>query len=268
MTEKVVSLSGGLVLGMLFALFLGIGATQTMTLPVRFEYPAISRLSITQEISSAPAPARDTTPTISVAPPSVEQDRGRITRIATSTETSPFEVTAPVTATQEEILLKNWYVAETPKTGSNLQRANLQHSYIACNPTTSASIYLAQIAGSCNFTAIAEIASGNPGYTGQPSLIEGKPQTGDSPSIAHNSPGEGDIEGSPSEPTITGDTPSPKPTPDNCSEETDPSLSPRTPYGHYGIIENGEGHPELGNRPEGFNAGSSLSQPPRKLETD
>jgi len=272
MTEKVVSLSGGLVLGMGFALVLGIGSTQTMTLPLRFEYPAMSNLTITQDINGSSAPAADTTPGISVAPPSVEQDRGRITRIATSTETVAAEITAPFTTTENEFLLKSWAVAETPKNTNTLQRANLQHSYMACNPTTSESIALAQIARGNNFDAIAEIAAGNPGNTGQPSYIEGKQQTPGSPSIAHNNPGGGDMEGGPdgSQPAITGEIPSPRPTPDDSSDETDPHITPRTPSWQNSLIDGNNPRPGLGSRPQGFNDndGPSLYQPRHRPETD
>lgn len=205
MTEKVVSLSGGLVLGMVFALFLGIGATQNLSPSLHFEIPAILQMTIAQATHNTSAPANDTTPSINVTPPNGE-DRGRITRIATLAETTD----PAFAATQEEISPKNWNVAATPKINNSLQRVNLQRSYIASTSQTGTYISLGLVASQTNFTAIAGYSSGREGYgTGhQPSSVDGKPQSHGSPSTAQNVPdsGSGENEGGShnDEPAVTG----------------------------------------------------------------
>ncbi|MCK5131777.1 MAG: hypothetical protein KAR40_06445 [Candidatus Sabulitectum sp.] len=183
MTEKVVSLSGGLVLGMVCALFLGIGATQNLSPSVHFEIPAILQMTIAQTTHSRPAPANDTTPNINTATPSNE-DRGRITRIATLTETSDPVFTTTATTTQTDP--KNWTIASTPKIENTLQRVNLQRSYVASNPqTTSTFISLGPVARQSNYTTIIDNATAEPTSRSEPSGIEGKPHTQGS-STAHN----------------------------------------------------------------------------------
>ena len=219
MTEKVVSLSGGLVLGMVFALFLGIGATQTITTPVHFNFPEISQLTIAQGFHTSSSSARDTTPGSSTASPDEEADRGRITRIATlTTTTDPAIATAP-----EEYTPKNWNAATTPKIETTLQMANLQHSRIAAGPQTSNIIIVGQVTGYSNFTTIAENTTGGYESGSQPSIINGKPQTQGSPGIAHNKPGFEENWEHGEEPEITSSSPSLNPGddtfPDNNTRE-------------------------------------------------
>ena len=182
MTEKVVSLSGGLVLGMVCAFFLSIGATQNLSPSMHFEIPTISQMTIAQTTHSRPAPANDTTPAVNVSTPSNE-DRGRITRIATLTETSdPVFTTTATTQTDP----KNWDIASTPKIDNTLQRVNHQRSYIASNPqTTSTLISLGPVARQSNFITIIDNATAGPTSCSKPSGIEDKPHTQGS-STAHN----------------------------------------------------------------------------------
>lgn len=196
MTEKVVSLSGGLVLGMVVALFLGIGATQSISPSLHFEIPSILQMTIAQNTHNTPAPASNTTPTVTVATPT-NTDRGRITRIATLTETTDpvFETTTSTSQAEP----KDWAVASTPKVSNPLQRANLQHTYIASNSqasgTSFASLELAA-ARQGSFTALISNANGRSTYGNQPSFVQGKPHTQGSPSVAHNDPDTGE-EGGP-----------------------------------------------------------------------
>ncbi len=62
MTEKVVSLSGGLVLGMVVALFLGIGATQSITPSLHFEIPSILQMTIAQNTHNTHSQSKQPTP--------------------------------------------------------------------------------------------------------------------------------------------------------------------------------------------------------------
>ncbi len=220
MTEKVVSLSGGLVLGMVFALFLGIGATQSLAPSLHFEMPSILQMTIAQSTHNTSAPANDTTPSVNVAAPNGE-DRGRITRIATLTATTDPAITAPITTTQEEFTPKNWNASTSPKVGNALQRMNLQRSYIAATSQTDTYISLGQAARQSNFAAIAGNSSGREGYGSgqQPSLVDGKPQTHGAPAIAQNDPG--DEEGNPhgdGDPAIAGRSVKPNLSPDSFSD--------------------------------------------------
>lgn len=187
MTEKVVSLSGGLALGMVFALFLGIGVSQSITPSSDFQIPSILQMTIAQHTYSPSAHASDTTPSVNVATPN-NPDRGRITRIATlEITTDPvFETTATTNYGDP----KDWEIASTPKIESSLMRNNLQRSFIALNTSSSTSIILGQTATrESNFTAIATNSAGRNGCNGghTPSFIHGKPQTqGGSPSVAQN----------------------------------------------------------------------------------
>ncbi|MCK5034276.1 MAG: hypothetical protein KAS73_00160 [Candidatus Sabulitectum sp.] len=187
MTEKVISLSGGLALGMVFALFLGIGVTQSITPSSDFQIPSILQMTIAQHTYNPSTHASDTTSSVNVATPN-NPDRGRITRIATlEITTDPvFETTATTNYGDH----KDWEIASTPKIESSLMRNNLQRSYIALNTSSSTSIILGQTATrESNFTAIATNSAGRNGYNGghTPSFIYGKPQTqGGSPAVAQN----------------------------------------------------------------------------------
>ncbi|MCK5841403.1 MAG: hypothetical protein KAH31_04495 [Candidatus Sabulitectum sp.] len=187
MTEKVISLSGGLALGMVFALFLGIGVTQSITPSSDFQIPSILQMTIAQHTYNTSAHGSDTTSAINVVTPN-SPDRGRITRIATlAVTTDPvFETTA--TANYGDP--KDWAIASTPKIESSLQRNNLQRSFIALNTSSNTSAILGQtVTRENNFTAIAGNSTGSNGYNSghTPSFIEGKPQTqGGSPSAAQN----------------------------------------------------------------------------------
>lgn len=201
MTEKVVSLSGGLVLGMVVALFLGIGATQNISPSLHFEMPSILQMTIAQNTHNTPAPASNTTPTVTVATPA-DPDRGRITRIATLTETTDpvFETTTSTSQAEP----KEWNVATTPKINSSHHRTNLQHTYIASSSQTSGSTYASielAAARQGSFTALINNSHGRSFYDNQPPVVQGKPQTQGSSSVAHNDPGTGEDDG----PAITHD---------------------------------------------------------------
>ena len=212
MTEKVVSLSGGLVLGMVFALLLGIGATQNLAPSLHFEMPAILRMTIAQVTHPNSTTANDTTPNVDATPPS-EEDRGRITRIASLAETTDpvFETTASTSQPEP----KTWNIASTSKIDNSLQMANLQRTYLIENSDGTTYSSVVQAASQSNFAAIAGNSSGRQGYgSGQsPSFIDGKPQSQGSPAMAQNDPdpeGEG--------PSLTGKvTTPPGPSPDSMS---------------------------------------------------
>ncbi len=192
MTEKVVSLSGGLLLGMVFALFLGIGATQSIPASSHFEMPSFMPMTITQNSHAPSTPTNDTTPTVHVATPS-NPDRGRITRIATL-EATTDPVFEPVTTTEIAFAEpKNFDGVSTPKIDNSLQRTNLQRSYIESNPQDNTFVAIGTIvARQNNTTSIIENTSGNSPSPYNPAGISGKPQTHGSPSVAHNDPGEGE----------------------------------------------------------------------------
>jgi hypothetical protein len=180
MTEKVVSLSGGLVLGMVFALFLGIGATQHISSTSRFEVPSVMQMTIAQTARSTPSPASDSTPAVRVAAPGNE-DRGRITRIATLAETTdPALVTTIAPAAPSEP--KNWTSNSEEKIDTGHRRANLQRSYVAASNGTAASCYAVQVSETArqgSFSMIADNTNGRGGYGGgqTPSSIRDKPRT-------------------------------------------------------------------------------------------
>lgn len=195
MTEKVISLSGGLALGMVFTLFLGIGVTQSIAPSSDFKIPSILQMTIAQHAHSPSTHASDTTTSVNVITPN-NPDRGRITRIATlGITTDPvFETTASTNYGDP----KDLAIASTPKIESSLLRNNLQRSYIASNTSSSTSAILGQtVTRESNFTAIATGSAGSNGYNGghTPSFVDGKPQTqGGSPAVAQNpgSSGNGD----------------------------------------------------------------------------
>ena len=251
MTEKVVSLSSGLVLGMAFALFLGIGATQISSSPLHMEYPALPDLLGLNDYQSfhtpsSASPAQDTTPSISVSPPPA-QGTGRIVRIATVSETTnPILASASSTATEEEFTPKNWADSEDPKAGSTLQQMHLQHSYIAGAANTYDHISLGQIARQTNFTCIAFTNSGNanqasggsdqppsnvdskPGITGTPAIAQGDPE------ITEGEESEEGGEGSESGPAVASYTPRPS-LPDNdlASGRNHVQIDPYNPHGYH-----------------------------------
>ncbi len=210
MTEKVVSLSGGLVLGMVFALFLGIGATQNISSPVNFEIPSVMQMTIAQTTRDTSTPAPDTTPAVDVSTPSNE-DRGRITRIATVTETTD-PVIAQTTTPAEP---KNWQYDSSPKIDNVLRRANLQHAYIASADRTLGNCASIDIttARESNFTVIASISE-NPSSVGgsyTPSFVDSKPHSHGTPVVIHNNP---DITHEDAPSIVNGtDKPSPAPIP-------------------------------------------------------
>lgn len=272
MTEKVVSLSGGLVLGMAFALFLSVSTTQTMNQALDFDYPSMSSLIGVNDLqsyrSSSPVHSTDTTPSITVAPPSQQEDRGRIIRIATVTETTdPLDdaSTTSAAATAEVLIPKTTSIASQVDRSGTLQQMHRQHSYIAASSSSSYSS-VGQIASqSGNFTAIADNGQGAGQAGGQggtpPSVIDNKPQICGSPSIAQNDPRGGDIEGEESGPAITGSNPGPR-DPDSSSNDTRHHVDPHNPHWNLNFHEteddNGGHHPDphgadqfqQGHRPE------------------
>ena len=275
MTEKVVSLSGGLVLGMAFALFLGISTTQTMTSPLHLEYPSVSSLIGLNDLqsyrSSSSSQASDTTPSFSVAPPTQEQDRGRIVRIATVTETAePLLQPSTYTAGAVNVIPKNQGLTGVPENQNTLQQMHRQHSYIAAASGTNSYTAAGQIARQTgNFTSIADNgqgtgqASGNSG--GQPPVIDGKPQTTGSPAIAQNDPGAGEGEGEEQDPALAGFPPRP-PDPDSMSENnTRETVDPYSPEWHHDFHETQEGS-QGGHNPDPH--GGSQFQQGHRPEVD
>lgn len=238
MTEKVVSLSGGLVLGMVFALFLGIGVTQNLAPSLHFEMPSILRMTIAQATHSPSRPASNTTPNVN-SPTASEEDRGRITRIASLTETTDtvFETTPSTSQTTP----KNFYFASTPKIDNSLQIANLSRSDIPVGTESVTYISLGQAARQSNFSAIAGNSSSREGYSsGQsPSFVDDKPQTHGSPAMAQNNP---DSEGEGEGPEVAGKTPTPHPeSPDSMSNGSSRQpLSPERPDNHRIFPDNGD----------------------------
>ena len=245
MKEKVVSLSGGLVLGMVCALFLGIGATQKMTQPLHFEIPSIMQMTIAQASHSTPTPTNNTTPAVNVAAP-VNEDRGRITRIATLTDTTdPAFSSATVTTSLAEP--KNWENASTPKIENSLQEAYLQHSNTLSNPQTYASITIAHTAGQGNFTAIATNTTGRNGFNGgqNPSFVEGKPLTHGSPATAQGNAGDNEGE----QPALTEEIPASFPDPDSFENDHQRlHVNPVRPEHTFTSViddhHNGQGYPD------------------------
>jgi hypothetical protein len=262
MTEKVVSLSGGLVLGMAFALFLSVSTTQSLTTPLHMEYPSMSGLIGLNDLqsfrSSSSSQASDTTPAVAVAPPSQEPERDRIIRIATVTETTDPVFQAPVH--QENLIPKNTPADHASGNVSTLRQMHQQHSYIASASGSASYATVGQIArqGS-NFTSIADNGQGT-GETsgaggGQPSVVDNKPQPTGSPAVAQNDPetGEGEEEGG--GPAVASFVPRP-PSPDfisndNMSERVDP----HSPGWHNQFQETEEGHHPEPHGPSEFQQG-------------
>lgn len=255
MTEKIVSLSGGLALGMAFALFLGVSTTQNMTSPLRMEYPSVSRLIGLNDLqsyrSSSSSQASDTTPAISVAPPAQEEDRGRIIRIATVTETADhiFLDAAPASSNGNYVPKTFGAAADAFDAGSTLQQMHRQHSYIAAS-TSSSYASVGQIARqTSNFASIADNGSGanQGGDTGgsQPSVVDTKPRTSGTPAIAQNDPGNGEGEGE--EPAVAGLAPRP-PDPDTFVDDARRHVDPSNPGWNHDFHEiqegNGGHHPD------------------------
>jgi hypothetical protein len=241
MTEKVVSLSGGLILGMVFALFLGVGATQHISSPVHFEVPSVMQMTIAQTTHNNSAPAPDTTLAVNVATP-VNEDSGRITRIATVTETTdPVIAQTTATTTAEP---KNCECEASPKIGSELRRANLQHTCIALN-TPQANTFSGlsvTTAREGNFVTIAGISENPVSCTGghTPSFIDSKPRSHGSPTVAQNDP---DKE-SETDPSVAGGEsarPSPAPSPDLISNTNTTMRQADPPRHNHADIQSGGG---------------------------
>jgi len=274
MTEKIASLSGGLVLGMAFTLFLSISSTQTLTAPLHMGYPSMSDLISINDFQSyhtSSASSTDTTPAISVSTPSTGQDQGRIIRIATSTETSDPVLSADNTPPQESILPKTWTFTEAPKTGSPLQQMHLQHTFIAGASTGNNFCTIGQAARqTSNFTAIADNSSGDgqsSGGSGQPPVIDNKPQTTGSPAIAQGNPGteEGEEEGGSGGPAMASFTPRP-PTPDSLNDNgARHSVNPYSPHPEINDHETGE---DSNNDDHHGQGGPSQLQNSHRPETD
>ncbi|RKZ03241.1 hypothetical protein DRQ21_06245 [Candidatus Fermentibacteria bacterium] len=241
MTEKVVSLSGGLVLGMVFALFLGIGATQHISSTVHFEVPSVMQMTIAQTTHSNSAPASDTTPAVNTTTPANE-DSGRITRIATVTETTdPVIAQATTTNTAP----KNWEYDTSPKVDNELRRANLLHTSIASNTgaTNTYSGLGMTAARENNFVAIAGSSENGANYSGghTPSFIDSKPQSHGSPAIAQNDP-DNDPEDDPSISGSGSAKPGPAPGPDSISDDnTMRQVDPVRPGHSYADVQFGGG---------------------------
>lgn len=281
MTEKVVSLSSGLVLGMVFALFLGVGATQISSSPLHMEYPALPDLLGLNDYQSFHAPSsasptQDTTPAVSVSPPPA-QSTGRIIRIATVSETAnPILASTSGTTAEEGFTPKNWTDSEDPKVGSTLQQMHLQHSYIASASNTYDHISLGQVARQTNFTCIALTNSGNAnqaagGSAQPPCNVDSKPRTTGTPAIAQSDPeiseGEEGEEGSGSGPAVASYTPRPS-LPDNdlASGRNHVQIDPYNPHGHLS-------HTVIDPRPDGHHndphgSGAEYQQNHHRPETD
>lgn len=229
MTEKVVSLSGGLVLGMVFALFLSVGTTGSISSSVDLDYPSISGLIGMNDMQSyrsssgAGNPSENTTP-VAAAPPAQEENRGRVIRIATVTETA--DPAGAAAASNASALAKNDGTEMAYGEYSSLRQIHLQHSSQGSGGSGNASYAATGMiaAGSGNFARIADESSGQgdmDSQGGQPSVVDNKPQTTGSPAVAQNDPGgqEGSEEGE-GGPAITSQT-DPRP----GSPSIDPGLS-------------------------------------------
>jgi len=186
MTNKVVSLSSGLVLGMVCAFFLGIGSTQNVMPSSSFELPFNFEMTIAQHPHSTeqhvPEQEAVTTPSVTPSIDSAEPSSGRITRIATLT------VTENPISNHEEQSTKIHQTTTVPD--NPLYRANQQRSFIATNSTTESmnSSIILVTAKQSNFTSIADNSTGrNTGTTTSPEITD-KPQTAGSPALAHNDP--------------------------------------------------------------------------------
>ena len=192
MTEKVVSLSGGLVLGMVCALFIGIGATQSIPASSHFEMPSFMPMTITQNTHAPSTPANDTTPSVNVATPS-NPDRGRITRIATLEETTDPVFEPATTTAIANAEPKIYDVVSSPKIDSSLHRTNLERSFIASGSQDNTYIALGTVAArQNNYASIFENTTGRTTSSNNPPGFSGKPQTQGSQPVAHNDPGSGE----------------------------------------------------------------------------
>ena len=132
MTDKVVSLSSGVILGMVCALFLGIGSTQNIMPSSNFELPFNFEMTIAQHPHSTeqlvPEQEANATPTVTPSVDSAEPSSGRITRIATLTITED-----PVLGSQEHAPKIN---QTAPVPDNSLYIANQHRSLIAYDATT------------------------------------------------------------------------------------------------------------------------------------
>ncbi len=217
MADKVISLSSGLILGMVCALFLGIGSTQNIMPSSNFELPFNFEMTIAQYPHSTeqhvPEQEANTTPSVTPTVDSAEPNSGRITRIATLTITED-----PVLDSQEQTPKIN---LTAPVPDNSLYMVNQQRSLIAHNTTTE-STYSGIIlitAKQSNFSSIADNSSGRSSGLATTPGIEGKPHTAGSPALAHNDP---NLFGNPQEPpVITGKDNKPEPGLEQSSGDTD-----------------------------------------------
>jgi hypothetical protein len=262
MTEKVVSLSGGLVLGMAFALFVSFSTTQSFNSPLQMDYPAMSQLTWLndfQSFHSASSPSRDTTTSITVAPPQGgSEEGGRIIRIATVSETTDHELVAFVHSGDRNIQLpKASGMFHDPGGASSLRQAHVNHSSPASGQTSSHFIAGHTASHTANFTAIAGSSDAGGQAAGgsvQPPVIDGKPQTEGSPAIAQGNPGVSGDEGEEQpQPSMAAYEPRPTPSPNSLSNNQ--NRHPLTPYdpdpgngGFEGGRTNGGGRVNGGGR--------------------
>lgn len=187
MTDKVVSLSSGLILGMVCALFLGIGSTQNIMPSSNFELPNNFSMTIAQYPHSAEQQTQEqeTIPSSSVAPPveTAESETGRITRIATLTITED-----PILSTEES----SPKIVHTPPVHNNsLYRTNQQRAFIANNSSAESTYSEIDIvtAKQSNFVSIANNSTGRTSGLSNSPQLDDKPQTSGSPALAHSDPG-------------------------------------------------------------------------------
>lgn len=253
MTEKVVSLSGGLILGMAFALLLSVSAIHTITSPMQIENSSIPRFIGFKGLQSLRAAPSSTAPTGTApaptnAPPPATENQGRIVRIATVSETSEPVSAAPSSSGASVNIPKNHY----PASSSTLQQMHRQHTSIA--ETASGSSFLAtghaaRQPGN-NFTAIAEGGqSADQGSSHPPVAAGGKPQTAGSPAVAANDPeiNEGDKD----QPAVAGLPPEPNSIDDNCNPSPGNSLRLSGDTGETSFSRRpGTACPPQRNRPE------------------
>lgn len=251
MTDKVVSLSSGLVLGMVCALFLGVGSTQNVLPSSNFELPFNFEMTIAQYPHSTeqhvPEQEAGTTPSVTPSVDIAEPGSGRITRIATLT------ITENPISNHEEQSTKIHQTTTIPD--NSLYRANQQRSFIATNSTTESmnSNIILVTAKQSNFTSIADNSTGrNTGTTTSPEII-GKPQTTGSPALAHNDPG---LFGNPQDPpAITGKDNKPEPemssgnTIANVTDDSNNDNNGGSPNrdNNHNSIHNGYLNPQLQN---------------------
>ncbi len=210
MAEKVVSLSGGLLLGTALALILGFGATQSILPNSSFEIPSVLKMTIAQNPQSPSASTSDTATVGTVATPA-SSDQGRITRIATLVITADPILQSNSTSTTASTEPKDWKLEDSPKIDNSLYRTNLQRSYLATNPQSESYSDLDMVvARQVNFTAICESAGEEYIAGSLPAEFSDKPQTHGSPPVAQNNPGASEGPGA-NDPALTSENPKPEP---------------------------------------------------------